>query len=215
MVFADRRDAGRRLGAALTSFAEESPIVFGLARGGVPVGAEVAAALGAPLEVLVVRKLGAPRQPELAVGAIAEDGTAVVDVGMARRVGMSQEKLDRAVARETSEVQRRVERYRSGRPRLDARDRTVIVVDDGLATGLTDLVAVRFLRGCGAYRVVVAVPVGSRQAVALLEQEADEVACLSTPDELQSVGQWYRDFSPTSDEEVLEALEGGSTQALR
>jgi putative phosphoribosyl transferase len=207
MVFDDRRDAGRRLAAGgLTSFAEESPFVFGLARGGVPVAAEVAAALGAPLDVLVVRKLGAPRQPELAVGAIAEDGTVVVDVDMARRAGMTQARLERTVDRETQEVRRRVERYRAGRPRLDARDRTVIVVDDGLATGLTDLAAVRFLRGCGAHRVVVAVPVGSQQAAALLRQEADEVVCLWIPEELQSVGQWYRDFSPTSDEEVLESL---------
>ena len=208
MVFADRHDAGRRLGAGLRSLAEQSPIVFGLARGGVPVAAEVAAALGAPLEVLVVRKIGAPRQPELAIGAIAEDGTVVLDAGMARRVRMSQTKLDRALARETSEVRRRVERYRDGRSRLDARDRTAIIVDDGLATGLTDLAAVRFLRGCGAGHVVVAVPVGSHQAVALLREEADEVVCLWMPDELQSVGQWYRDFSPTGDEEVLELLAG-------
>ena len=208
MVFADRRDAGRRLAARLSSFAGEAPIVFGLARGGVPVAWEVAAALGAPLDVLVVRKLGAPRQPELAVGAIAENGTAVLDLEMARRVGMSQSKLDRAVARETREVERGVERYRGGRPRLDAHDRTVIVVDDGLATGLTDLAAVRFVRRCGACRIVVAVPVASHQAVALLGPEADQVVCLWIPDELQSVGQWYRDFSPTSDEEVLELLAG-------
>jgi predicted phosphoribosyltransferase len=203
MVFEDRCDAGCRLGAGLASLAEESPIVFGLARGGVPVAAEVAAALGAPLDVMVVRKLGAPWQPELAVGAIAEDGTVVLDVGLARRAGMSETRLERAVERETREVRRRVERYRNGRPQLDARDRTVIVVDDGLATGLTDLVAVRFLRGHGARRIVVAVPVGSQQAVTLLRQEADEVVCLSIPDDLRSVGQWYRDFSPTSDDEVL------------
>src|SRR5690349_14646825 len=133
MVFADRRDAGRLLSARLAPVAPERPIVFGLARGGVPVAWEVATALGAPLDVLVVRKLGAPRQPELAVGAIAEDGTVVLDADMARRVRMSEGKLDRAVARETSEVHRRVERYRAGRPRLSVRDRTAIVVDDGLA----------------------------------------------------------------------------------
>jgi len=210
MVFDDRRDAGRRLGVRLRAFAKENPTVFGLARGGVPVAAEVAGALGAPLEVLVVRKLGAPRQRELAVGAIAEDGTTVLDMDLARRVGMSQAALERTVARETRELHRRVERYRDGRERLDAHDRTVIVADDGLATGLTDLVAVRFLRGCGARRIVVAVPVGSHQAVTLLRQEADEVVCLSIPDELESVGQWYRDFSPTGDEEVLGLLSGAT-----
>jgi putative phosphoribosyl transferase len=140
------------------------------------------------------------------VGAIAEHGTAVLDAMTARRVGMTQEALDQTVEREMAELQRRVAHYRDGRAPADVRGRTVIVVDDGLATGLTDLAAVRSLRGQGAGRIVVAVPVGARQAVALLGAEADQVVCHTIPDELLGVGRWYRDFSPVSDREVLDLL---------
>ena len=146
MVFEDRRDAGRRLAERLAPFAQERPIVVALPRGGVPVAAEVAKVLGAPLDVLAVRKLGAPGNPELAVGAVAEDGTGVLDGDMARRTGMTRELFDRTLERESRELRRRTERYRAGRAAMDVRGRTVIVVDDGLATGLTDLAAVRALR---------------------------------------------------------------------
>jgi putative phosphoribosyl transferase len=204
--FIDRRDAGRQLAARLTHLAGERPVVVALPRGGVPVGFEVASTLAAPLEVLAVRKIGAPGNPELAVGAIAEHGSAVLDARTAHRVGMTQEALDATVEREMRELHRRVERYRDGRAPIDLRGRTVIAVDDGLATGLTDLAAVRALRVVGARRIVVAVPVGARQAVALLGQEADEVICHTIPDELLGVGRWYRNFSPVSDEEVLALL---------
>ena len=191
MVFEDRRDAGRRLAERLAPFAHERPIVVALPRGGVPVAVEVARALGAPLDVLAVRKLGAPGNPELAVGAVAEDGTGVLDGDMARRTGMTREILDRTLERESRELRRRTERYRDGRAAMDVRDRTVIVVDDGLATGLTDLAAVRALRAGGASRIIVAAPVGSRQAVARLFDQADEVVCHTVPRDLWGVGQWY------------------------
>lgn len=167
---------------------------------------EIACALDAPLDVLSVRKLGAPRNRELAVGAVAEDGTAVLNVKLARAVGMTRSQLDRIIERETRELRRRVERFRDGREPLEVVGRTVIVVDDGLATGMTGLAAVRALRGRDAGRIVVAVPVASSEAISLLGKEADEVVCLTTPHELLSVGQWYEDFSPVSDEEVLALL---------
>jgi putative phosphoribosyl transferase len=211
-VFIDRRDAGRQLAGRLTGLDLARPVVIALPRGGVPVGFEVAGLLNAPLDVLAVRKLGAPGNPELGVGAIAEHGSAVLDAATARRVGMTQEALDATVEREMMELHRRVERYRDGRRPPDLRGRTVIVVDDGLATGLTDLAAVRSLRAQGAGRIVVAVPVGARQAVALVGAEADEIVCHTIPDELLGVGRWYRDFSPVSDEEVLALLHAASRE---
>jgi putative phosphoribosyl transferase len=212
MEFLDRHDAGRRLAAQLAPLAREDPIVIALPRGGVPVAFEVARALAAPLEVLAVRKLGAPGNPEFAVGAIAEDGTAVLDTDTVRRVGMTKEMLGATVEGEVRELRRRVERYRDGRVPLDVRGRTVIVVDDGLATGLTDLAAVRALRAGGAGRIVVAVPVGARESVALVGEEADEIVCLTIPRELLGVGRWYEDFSPVPDAEVL-ALLGAAASA--
>ena len=206
MVFADRRDAGCKISPRLLPFANEEPIVFGLPRGGIPVAVEVARALRAPLDVLTVRKLGAPRNPELAVGAVAEDGAVVVDETLLRAVGMTQAQFDRTLARESRELRRRMERFRDGRPPIDVTGRTVIVVDDGLATGLTDLAAVRALRRRGAARIVVAVPVGSREAVALLLREADEVISHTIPEQLFGVGEWYDDFSAVSDEEVVALL---------
>lgn len=212
MEFVDRRQAGRLLAKQLLPLANERPVVVALPRGGVPVAVEIARALDAPLEILAVRKIGAPGNPELGVGAIAEDGSAALDTGTARRVGMTQELLDATIAREVRELRRRVARYRDGRAPLDVRGRTVIVVDDGLATGLTDLAAVRALRARGARRIVVAVPVGARESVALIAKEADEVVCHTIPRELLGVGRWYQDFSPVSDEEVLELLGAASSQ---
>ncbi len=217
MQFHDRHDAGRRLAAELLPLAPERPVIVALPRGGVPIGVEVARALGAPLDVLAVRKLGAPGNLELGVGAVAEDGTGVLDPWSASAMGMTQAVLDATLARESLELRRRVERYRDGRPPIDVRGRTVIVVDDGLATGLTDLAAVRALRKRGARRIIVAVPVGSSESVSMLAEEADRVVCLTVPQRLFGVGMWYRDFTPVSDEEVLallaEAAEDGDTPA--
>jgi putative phosphoribosyl transferase len=212
MVFRDRAHAGRELAAQLSGLARERPIVLALPRGGVPVGVEVARALGAPLDVLTVRKLGAPHNPELAVGALAEDGTAVLDAASARYVGMTQTQFERIVERETRELRRRMERFRDDREPLNVRGRTVVLVDDGLATGLSDLAAVRALRRRGAARIVVAAPVGSHEALALLQEEADEIVCHTVPRELLGVGYWYEDFHAVSDEEVLALLAAAGTR---
>jgi putative phosphoribosyl transferase len=210
MEFIDRHDAGRRLAAQLLPLAREHPVVIALPRGGVPVGFEVARRLDAPLDVLAVRKLGAPDNPEFGVGAIVEDGSAVLDTDTARRVGLTGGVLDAIVAREVRELSRRVERYRDGRAPADVRGRTVIVVDDGLATGMTVLAAVRALRARGAARIVVAVPVGVRESVNLVGREVDQIVCDTIPHELLGVGAWYRDFSPVSDAEVVTLLNAAS-----
>jgi putative phosphoribosyl transferase len=215
MVFADRRHAGRLLAGQLQRFAADHPVVVALPRGGVPVGFEIARALGAPLEILAVRKLGAPANPEFGVGAIAEDGTVVLDRVTASRVGLTLGVLDETVAREARELRRRVARYRGDRPALDVCERTVIVADDGLATGITEVAAVRALRGLGAARVIVAVPVGVHASLARVGEEADEVICHTVPVELHGVGFWYEDFSPVSDEQVLELLDRADARPPR
>jgi predicted phosphoribosyltransferase len=206
MEFKDRRHAGRLLAARLGPLASERPVVVALPRGGVPVAYEVARALGAPLEILAVRKLGAPGNPEFGVGAIAEDGTSVLDRATARRVGLRGGVLDATLAREAAELQRQVDRYRAGRPALDIRGRVVIVVDDGLATGLTEIAAVRALRAYGARRIIVAVPVGVQRSIDRVARDADELVCLTVPLELLGVGRWYQDFAPVSDEQVVSLL---------
>jgi predicted phosphoribosyltransferase len=206
MLYLDRRDAGRRLAGALADLALDKPVVMALPRGGVPVGAEVAKLLGAPLEIMAVLKVGAPGNPELAVGAIAEDGTGVLDPRSAGRLGMTQALLDETLERDSEELERRVQRYRSGRAPIAVGGRDVIVVDDGLATGLTMLAAVRALRRRDPARIVVAVPLGARESISMLADEVEEVLCLTTPEPLLGVGRWYRDFAPVSDEEVIEAL---------
>lgn len=213
MVFPDRRHAGRLLAARLQPLAREQPIVVALPRGGVPVGFEVARALGAPLDILAVRKIGAPGNPEYGVGAIAEDGAAVLDREAAQRTGMTEPLLEETVGRELRELRRRVRRYRAGRTRADVRGRTVIVVDDGLATGLTCLAAVRALRALGAGRIVVAVPVGAADSIALVGEEADEIVCHTIPPRLFGIGRWYEDFAPVDDEEVIGLLEAAWTAA--
>jgi putative phosphoribosyl transferase len=206
MEFRNRRDAGRRLAAQLLPLAHQDPVVVALPRGGVPVAFEVACSLGAPLDILAVRKLGAPANPEFAVGALAEDGTSVLDAETVRRVGMTQSALELTLERELREVRRRAEEYRAGTRRVDVRGRTVLVVDDGLATGLSCLVAVRALCSRGAARVVVAVPVAAPASIALLGAEADEVVSHMVPREFVGVGRWYHDFAAVSDGEVLALL---------
>ncbi len=205
-MFEDRQDAGRQLVESLTALRDERPVVVALPRGGVPVGAEIARALGAPLEILIVRKLGAPTNPEFAVGAIAEDGITLIDSATVRQIGIPRGELDRILLRERRELERRVALFRGDRSAVDIRGRTVILADDGLATGLSDLAAVHALRARGAGRIVVAVPVGSREAIAALREVADEVVCHTIPRELMGVGGWYRNFDQVSDDAVRAIL---------
>jgi len=210
-VFANRTDAGRRLAAALGEYRDHRPVVLALPRGGVVVGHPIAEALDCPLDIVVVRKLGAPGQPELGLGAIAEHGSRVVNDELVKYLRISTEALDRVEERERDELRRRVQRYRRNRPEVDVIGRTAIVVDDGLATGYTARAAVAAARARGAARVVLAVPVGAPDVVDDLRMLADRVVALSTPSDLRAVGFWYRNFAQTTDEEVLTLLEARRT----
>lgn len=204
--FADRTDAGRQLGERLLPLASESPVVVALPRGGVPVAREVALALAAPLDFLAVRKLGAPHNPEYGIGAIAEDGTRVIDAEAVAVLGIANGALEKIVERETAELRRRVAAYRDHRPPLELAGRTVVVVDDGIATGVTDTAALRALRRREPRRLVLAVPVCPPDSIERLRAEADDVICLIAPRPFFGVGQWYGDFSQVSDAEVRSVL---------
>src|SRR5205823_9060412 len=206
-VFPNRNEAGRELAEKLVSYAgRDDVIVLGLPRGGVPVAFEVAQRLGAPLDVFIVRKLGVPGFEELAAGAIASGGVRVLNEDVMRAIPHADETIEVVTARETAELERRDRAYRDGRPPPELRDRTVILVDDGLATGATMRAAVKALRERSAAKVVVAVPVGPPDTCQELAQQADETICLSTPPFFQAVGQYYEDFSQTSDDDVRELL---------
>ncbi len=211
MPFVDRPSAGRRLARRLGHVRGDNPIVVGLPRGGVPVAAEVASALGAPLDVIVVRKLGLPYQPELAMGAIGEDGVRVLNDGLLRFAGVTEAEIALVEERERAELERRARRFRGGRARVPLAGRTVIVVDDGVATGSTARAACLVAREQGAARVVLAVPVAPPGWGAGLGDAADELVCLETPEPFFAVGQWYADFSQTSDDEVADCLAGAPT----
>ena len=214
LPFRDRAQAGRLLGAELA--ARKLPanvIVLGLPRGGLPVAAEVAEDLNAPLDVVVVRKLGVPWQPELAMGAIAGE-TRVLDHQLIRDLRISDEDVEAVVAREMKEVERRQKLYRGGRPALNLRGRTVVIVDDGLATGSTMLAATRAVRSIHPESLIVAVPVGSSEAYNRLRREADECICLAVPDPFCAVGEWYVDFRQVTDTEVQDILKRSPSTAL-
>lgn len=204
--FEDRHDAGRRLAALLEPFRGERPVVVGIPRGGVPVAAEVARALGAPLDIAVVRKIGAPQNPEYAVGALAEGGVHVLSEEAVRTLRLSEAELQALVARTDRELRERLERYRGAREPVELGGRTAILVDDGLATGSSALAALGSLRERGAARLILAVPVAAPASVRALRDYADEVVCVEMPDDLWAVGYWYEDFRPTTDEEVAELL---------
>ena len=203
--FTDRTDAGRRLAATLSEHAFTDAVVLALPRGGVPVAAEVARALDAELDVLVVRKLGVPGHEEVAMGAIGEDGAAVLNDDIVGMGSIPASAVDAAREREAAEVERRVARLRQGRPAAELADRTAIVVDDGIATGATARAGCAIARTRGAARVVLAVPVAPPDAAAHVP-EADEVICVLTPESLMSVGMHYVDFAQVSDDEVVEQL---------
>lgn len=205
-MFRDRRDAGRRLARHVRRYAGPDTIVLGLPRGGVPVAFEVAEALHAPLDVIVVRKLGVPYQPELAMGAIGEDGVRVINDEVVEMSGLTVADIERVEETERAELERRSERFRAGKPRLDLKGRTAVVVDDGVATGSTAIAACRVARAAGAARVVLAVPVGPPDVAKRFRGVPDEFVCMEKPRGFFAIGQFYDDFAPTRDEEVAGLL---------
>jgi predicted phosphoribosyltransferase len=207
--FADRRDGGRLLAQRLGRYAHRRDVVvLGLPRGGMPVAAEVASALGAPLDVFVVRKLGVPGHEELAMGAIASGGVRVLNDDVVDAVGIPEREIDAVAARELETLEAREHAYRGDRDPVELRGRTAILVDDGLATGATMRAAIRALKGLGAAAIVVAVPTAPRETCEALRGEVDDVVCATTPEPFTAVGLWYRDFAPVSDDQVSELLRG-------
>jgi putative phosphoribosyl transferase len=213
MVFADRVEAGRHLAGRLQHLRGQPLVVLGLPRGGVPVAAEVATALDAPLDVIVVRKLGVPFQPELGMGAIGEDGVRIVNHEVVRLAGVSERGLAEVEERERAELERRARRFRGDRPRLPLRGKVAVVVDDGIATGSTARAACEVARAEGAARVVLAVPVAPSGWVARMAGAADDYVCVDTPESFFAIGQFYADFSQTTDEEVVACLQRAQPQA--
>ncbi|MFO1185702.1 MAG: phosphoribosyltransferase family protein [Bauldia sp.] len=209
VLFTDRRDAGRRLASALGRFAGRDPVILALPRGGVPVAFEVAQALKAPLDLLMVRKIGVPGRPELALGAVVDgrDPQIVINEDVAAIAAPPEGYVDEVAREELDEIERRRGLYGRGRAPVDCRGRMAIVVDDGIATGATMKAALKGLARQGAKRIVLAVPVAPEEALADLKAEADEILALSTPEPFLSVGSHYRDFTQTSDAEVIEFLE--------
>ncbi|KUI23311.1 phosphoribosyl transferase [Mycobacterium sp. GA-1285] len=208
-VYQDRRDAGEVLARELLSYRGQDVVVLGLPRGGVPVASQVARSLHAPLDVFLVRKLGVPQWEELAMGALASGGGVVINENLVRNLGIGDEAMQAAIARESEELNRRERAYRGDRPPLDLTGRTVILVDDGIATGASMLAAVRAVRARNPARIVVAVPVGPASACRELAKEADDVVCASMPAGFEAVGQVFADFHQVSDDEVRELLAPG------
>lgn len=206
-AFRDRSEAGRALAGELSAYRDRTDVlVLGLARGGVPIGWEVAAALHVPLDIFLVRKLGVPNWPELAMGALASGGQVVLNDSVVTELDISEEALRSAIERETAELQRREQLYRGGRPAADLRGRVAILVDDGIATGATMLVSVQAVRAADPASIVVAVPVGPASACQKIAQAADDVVCVTMPAGFDAVGQAYLDFHQVSDDEVRELL---------
>ncbi|HEX4590407.1 MAG TPA: phosphoribosyltransferase [Gemmataceae bacterium] len=216
MIFHDRRDAGRQLAAKLSDLAgRRDLIVLALPRGGVPVGFEVARALGAPLDLFLVRKLGVPGREELAMGAIASGGVRFVNQDVVRALGIPDAVIDQVAAEEERELARREWEYRDDRPAPDVAGRVVLLVDDGLATGSTMRAAVLALRQRRPTAIIVAVPVGAAETCAAMKEVADDIVCAHVPEQFAAVGLWYEDFSQTTDEEVRELLAAGSAASSR
>ena len=211
VTFRDRSDAGRKLGAQLARFNKTpSVVVLGVPRGGVPVAAEVARTLDAPLDIFVVRKLGVPHHEELAFGAIASGGVQILDASVIEHLQVPGRDIHAVIEREAKELERREVAYRGARRASDVSNRVVILVDDGIATGSSMRAAVEALRRLGPSRIIVAVPVAAPDSIQRLAKVADEVVCLSAPEDFSAVGEWYADFHGTSDEEVTAALQSAA-----
>jgi putative phosphoribosyl transferase len=208
MLFQDRREAGKALAGELASF-EETPnmIVLGIPRGGVVVGHEIARALGAPLDVYITRKIGAPHNPELAIGAVASDGTLLIDHQLVRRLGVSQDYVEQESDRQKQEILRRLGEYRGEVPGPELAGKVVILVDDGVATGATTLATIKAIKSQEPAQLILAVPVGPRDSIESLRQEVDELVCLHAPEIFWAVGAFYSVFDQTSDEEVKTLLD--------
>lgn len=206
MVFKDRNDAGRKLAEKLRSYQHENPIVLAIPRGGVVLGYEVAKALKAPLDIIITRKLGAPGQPELGIGAIAPNGIRVLNTEVIQWLGVSQDELEAITQREQQELNRRLQRYRGDRPMPDIQERTVILIDDGLATGITARASIQALKQMQPRKLVLAVPVSSPETADALRPEVDELVCLETPPDFFAVGAHYQEFEQVTDQEVIDLL---------
>ncbi len=211
--FRDREDAGRRLAKRLERYRDEDPIVLALPRGGVPVGYEVARALNAPLDVFIARKLGAPGRPEFGIGAVAQGGVRILNERAVKALDISEEYIDRTAAEETEEIERRLRLLRGDRPAPELQKRTTILVDDGLATGVTAYAAIQALRQRAPQRLVLAAPVCAAQTAESLRPEVDELICLEAPSNLMAIGLWYQDFEQVQDEEVIALLESARSAA--
>jgi putative phosphoribosyl transferase len=208
MVFQDRREAGRQLAEELGAFrGRDDLIVVGIPRGGVVVGHEIAVALNAPLDVYITRKIGAPHNPELAIGAVASDGTLIVDHQLTKRLGISDDYVDSESKRQEREIRRRIAEYRGERLAPELKDKVVILADDGVATGATMLATIKAIRSQDPAELVLAVPVGPRDTIEKLREEVDQLFCLYAPDVFWAVGAFYNVFDQTSDEEVKALLE--------
>jgi putative phosphoribosyl transferase len=211
-LFEDRREAGRELADRLACFKPERPIILALPRGGVTVAFEIASALSAPLEVIVTRKIGLPQNPEFGIGAIGEAGVLLLDEPVIKLTGLPSDELEQVVKSEEKELQRRVALYRENRPLPDLCDRTVIIVDDGLATGVTAKAAIQVVKKLQAGKIIFAAPICSYETAHDLSDRVDDVVCLASPVEMMAIGIWYRDFEQVSDEEVLDLLERSQSQ---
>jgi putative phosphoribosyl transferase len=212
MLFNDRQEAGQRLAERLTFLEGKDVIVLAVPRGGVVVAAEVAKALGAPLDVYITRKIGAPYNEELAIGAVAPDGSTVLDQGLISSLGVSSQYIEKETARQKAEIERRLKKYRGDAPPPRLAGRHVVLVDDGVATGATTLAALRALRQQKPQKLILAVPVGPPDSIQMLSAAADQVVCLATPEPFWAVGRFFIDWSQTSDEEVIALLRQGQAQ---
>lgn len=206
MIFRDRDQAGEELAKALEPYRGKKPVVLAIPRGGIVVGYHVAAHLGCPLDIVVPRKIGAPFNPEFAIGAVAEDGSVLLDEGAISSLRVPQSYIHSKIEEEVKEIKRRISTYRSGRPEVSLKGRTAIVVDDGIATGATMRVAVKFVKSKQPMAVVVATPVAPREVIQLLKEEADDVVCLATPEPFFAIGQFYEKFEQLDDYDVIELL---------
>lgn len=205
-VFRDRKEAGRRLGKSLKKYQSENPIVLVIPRGGVVVGREVSKILKAPLDVIIARKVGVPSQPELGMGAVAEGGIEILDKDMIKSLQIPRSLMNEVIAKEKSEIERRKSLYRENKPIINLKNRVVILVDDGLATGVSAEAAVKSLKKLNPKKIIFAAPVCAKESVKNMRDLADEVCCLLTPSGFSAVGNWYQNFDQVTDEEVKEIL---------